>query len=193
MPKRVSEICDRCHEPARRRLCMVTLERVEVNGHARHLQCWPAFVQAQNDCLNAIDACINDPARNTSISFEAEIDKFKKKVQQIKDLEFLMKAVNCTCKAARDELKSSNNPGLALAMGGHTEDFKSWPIMWQRMAFYAKVWTPKTEFTLNGPEVKEYKALIEKGIALEQARIERGGLPKALTLKYLRELLGNGE
>ena len=73
------------------------------------------------------------------------------------------------------------------------EDFKTWPAMWQRMAFYAKVWNPRTGFTLKGPEIEEYKALIQQGIELEQARIEQGGLPKALTLKYLRELLGNSE
>ena len=73
------------------------------------------------------------------------------------------------------------------------EDFKTWPAMWQRMAFYAKVWNPKTGFTLKGPEIAEYKALIEKGIALEQARIEQGGLPQALTLNYLREICMSSE
>ena len=68
------------------------------------------------------------------------------------------------------------------------EDFKTWPAMWQRMAFYAKVWNPRTGFTLKGPEIEEYKALIQQGIDLEQARIEQGGLPKALTLDYLREI-----
>ena len=85
---------------------------------------------------------------------------------------------------------------LRAALGVPTaqeEDFKTWPAMWQRMAFYAKVWNPKTGFTLKGPEIEEYKALIQQGIDLEQARIEQGGLPKALTLKYLRELLGNSE
>ena len=65
--------------------------------------------------------------------------------------------------------------------------------MHQRMAFYAGVYLPKVGFTLSPGEVSEWKALIEKGIALEQARIEQGGLPKALTLKCLRELLGNSE
>ena len=73
------------------------------------------------------------------------------------------------------------------------DEFVTWPAMWQRMAFYAKVWNPRTGFTLQGPEIGEYKALIQQGIDLEQARIEQGGLPKALTLKYLRELLGNSE
>ena len=73
------------------------------------------------------------------------------------------------------------------------DEFGTWPAMWQRMAFYAKVWNPRTGFTLKGPEIEEYKALIQQGIELEQARIEQGGLPKALTLKYLRELLGNSE
>ena len=85
---------------------------------------------------------------------------------------------------------------LRAALGVPTaqeEDFKTWPAMWQRMAFYAKVWNPRTGFTLKGPEIEEYKALIQQGIELEQARIEQGGLPKALTLKYLRELLGNSE
>ena len=85
---------------------------------------------------------------------------------------------------------------LRAALGVPTaqeEDFKTWPAMWQRMAFYAKVWNPRTGFTLKGPEIEEYKALIQQGIDLEQARIEQGGLPKALTLKYLRELLGNSE
>ena len=82
---------------------------------------------------------------------------------------------------------------LGVPTAQEEEDFKTWPDMWQRMAFYAKVWNPKTGFTLKGPEIEEYKALIQQGIDLEQARIEQGGLPKALTLKYLRELLGNGE
>jgi hypothetical protein len=68
------------------------------------------------------------------------------------------------------------------------EDFKSWPIMWQRMAFYAKVWNPRTEFTLSPGEVSEWKALIQKGIDYELTRIEKGGLPKALTLEYLRSI-----
>ena len=85
---------------------------------------------------------------------------------------------------------------LRAALGVPTaqeEDFKTWPAMWQRMAFYAKVWNPKTGFTLKGPEIAEYKALIEKGIALEQARIEQGGLPQALTLNYLREICMSSE
>ena len=77
---------------------------------------------------------------------------------------------------------------LGVPTAQEEEDFKTWPAMWQRMAFYAKVWNPKTGFTLKGPEIAEYKALIEKGIALEQARIEQGGLPQALTLNYLREI-----
>ena len=58
--------------------------------------------------------------------FDAKIEE---ELQQLKDFEKMMKAVNCTCKAVCDVLKSSNNPGLALAKGGHTEDFKSWPTM----------------------------------------------------------------
>ena len=91
--------------------------------------------------------------------------------------------------------KEEFNRLLRAALGVPTaqEDFKTWPAMWQRLAFYAKVWNPRTGFTLKGPEIEEYKALIQQGIDLEQARIEQGGLPKALTLKYLRELLGNSE
>ena len=84
-------------------------------------------------------------------------------------------------------------PRLRLPTAQEEEDFKTWPAMWQRVASYAKVWNPRTGFTLKGPEIEEYKALIQQGIELEQARIEQGGLPKALTLKYLRELLGNSE
>ena len=68
------------------------------------------------------------------------------------------------------------------------EDFGMWPLMHQRMAFYAGVYVPKVGFTLSPGEVSEYKALIQKGIDYEQKRIEKGGLPKALTLKYLREI-----
>ena len=67
-------------------------------------------------------------------------------------------------------------------------EFKTWPVMHQRMAFYAKVYIPRVGFTLSPGEVSEYKALIQKGIEYEQARIEKGGWPKALTLKYLREI-----
>ena len=93
--------------------------------------------------------------------------------------------------------KGEFNRLLRAALGVPTaqeeEDFKTWPAMWQRAAFYAKVWNPNTGFTLKGPEIAEYKALIEKGIALEQARIEQGGLPQALTLKYLREICMSSE
>ena len=81
---------------------------------------------------------------------------------------------------------------LGVPTAQEEEDFKTWPAMWQRMAFYAKVWNPRTGFTLKGPEIEEYKALIQQGIELEQARIEQGGLPKALTLKYLREICAEG-
>jgi hypothetical protein len=64
----------------------------------------------------------------------------------------------------------------------------TWPLMHQRMAFYAGVYVPKVGFTLSPGEVSEYKALIQKGIDYEQKRIEKGGLPKALTLEYLREI-----
>ena len=72
-------------------------------------------------------------------------------------------------------------------------EFKTWPVMHQRMAFYAKVYIPRVGFTLSPGEVSEYKALIQKGIDYEQKRIENGGLPKALTLKYLREMLSDSE
>ena len=52
---------------------------------------------------------------------------------------------------------------------------------------------PKVGFTLSPEEVSEYKALIQKGIDYEQKRIEKGGLPKALTLKYLREILSDSK
>ena len=61
------------------------------------------------------------------------------------------------------------------------------------LAFYAKVWSPKTEFTLSPGEVSEWKALIQKGIDYELTRIEKGGLPKALTLEYLRRISGDGK
>ena len=70
-------------------------------------------------------------------------------------------------------------------------EFKTWPVMHQRMAFYAKVYIPRVGFTLNPGEVSEYKALIQRGIDYEQKRIENGGLPKALTLQYLREILSD--
>ena len=72
-------------------------------------------------------------------------------------------------------------------------EFKTWPVMHQRMAFYAKVYIPRVGFTLNPGEVSEYKALIQKGIDYEQKRIENGGLPKALTLQYLREMLSDSK
>ena len=74
-----------------------------------------------------------------------------------------------------------------------SRDFVTWPLMHQRMAFYAGVYVPKVGFTLSPGEVSEYKALIQKGIEYEQARIEKGGLPKALTLKYLRECLSDNK
>ena len=70
-------------------------------------------------------------------------------------------------------------------------EFKTWPVMHQRMAFYAKVYIPRVGFTLSPGQVLEYKALIQKGIDYEQKRIENGGLPKALTLQYLREILSD--
>ena len=73
------------------------------------------------------------------------------------------------------------------------EDVTTWPLMHQRMAFYAGVYVPKVGFTLSPGEVSEYKALIQKGIDYEQKRIENGGLPKALTLQYLRECLSDGK
>ena len=72
-------------------------------------------------------------------------------------------------------------------------EFKTWPVMHQRMAFYAKVYIPRVGFTLSPGEVSEYKALIQKGIDYEQKRIENGGLPKALTLKYLRAILSDNK
>ena len=72
-------------------------------------------------------------------------------------------------------------------------EYKTWPVMHQRMAFYAKVYIPRVGFTLSPGEVSEYKALIQKGIDYEQKRIEKGGLPKALTLKYLRECLSDNK
>jgi len=69
-------------------------------------------------------------------------------------------------------------------------DFVTWPVMHQRIAFYAGVYVPKVGFTLSPEEISEYKALIQKGNDYEQNRIEKGGLPKALTLKYLRGILG---
>ena len=74
-----------------------------------------------------------------------------------------------------------------------SRDFVTWPVMHQRMAFYAGVYVPKVGFSLSPEEVSEYKALIQKGIEYEQARIEKGGLPKALTLKYLRECLSDNK
>ena len=72
-------------------------------------------------------------------------------------------------------------------------EFKTWPVMHQRMAFYAKVYIPRVGFTLSPGEVLQYKALIPKGIDYEQKRIENGGLPKALTLQYLREMLSDSK
>ena len=68
------------------------------------------------------------------------------------------------------------------------EDVTTWPLMHQRMAFYAGVYVPKVGFTLSPGEVSEWKALIQDGIDYELTRIEKGGLPKALTLQYLRSL-----
>ena len=70
--------------------------------------------------------------------------------------------------------------------------FLTWPVAHQRMAFYAGVYVPKVGFTLSPGEVSEWKALIQDGIDYETVRIEKGGLPKALTLQYLRSL-GDGK
>jgi len=72
-------------------------------------------------------------------------------------------------------------------------EYKTWPVMHQRMAFYAKVYIPRVGFTLNPKEVSEYKALIQKGIDYEQKRIEKGGLPKTISLNYLREILSDSK
>ena len=72
----------------------------------------------------------------------------------------------------------------------HKMHFVTWPVMHQRMAFYAGVYVPKVGFTISECEISEYKAFIQKGIEYEQARIEKGGWPKALTLTYLREISG---
>ena len=72
-------------------------------------------------------------------------------------------------------------------------EFKTWPVMHQRMAFYAKVYIPRVGFTLNPKEVSEYNALIQKGIDYEQKRIEKGGLPKTISLNYLREILSDSK
>ena len=77
---------------------------------------------------------------------------------------------------------------MEAKLGITDAEYKTWPVMHQRMAFYAKVYIPRVGFTLNPGEVSEYKALIQKGIDYEQKRIENGGLPKALTLKYIREI-----
>ena len=68
-----------------------------------------------------------------------------------------------------------------------------WPVMHQRMAFYARIYRPKVGFTISPGELREWRALIDQGIEYEQARIEKGGLPKALTLKYLREILSDNK
>ena len=77
---------------------------------------------------------------------------------------------------------------MEAKLGITDAEYKTWPVMHQRMAFYAKVYIPRVGFTLSPGEVSEYKALIQKGIDYEQKRIENAGLPKALTLKYLREI-----
>ena len=69
----------------------------------------------------------------------------------------------------------------------------SWPVMHQRMAFYAGIYRPKVGFTISPGELREWRALIQKGIDYEQKRIEKGGLPKALTLRYLREILSDSK
>ena len=82
---------------------------------------------------------------------------------------------------------------MEAKLGITDAEYKTWPVMHQRMAFYTKVYIPRVGFTLSPGEVSEYKALIQKGIEYEQARIEKGGLPKALTLKYLRECLSDNK
>ena len=99
------ERCDICHKAV-----YETQNCEEVNGRIRHWLCWPGYLKLNRErhaCFSAIQA---DPARQ----LYALID-FNQKVQQLKDFEWLMKAVNCTSKAVRDELLRSNNPGLALA------------------------------------------------------------------------------
>ena len=82
---------------------------------------------------------------------------------------------------------------MEAKLGITDAEYKTWPVMHQRMAFYARVYIPRVGFTLSPGEVSEYKALIQKGIDYEQKRIEKGGLPKALTLKYLREILSDNK
>ena len=82
---------------------------------------------------------------------------------------------------------------MEAKLGITDAEYKTWPVMHQRMAFYAKVYIPRVGFTLSPGQVLEYKALIQKGIDYEQKRIENGGLPKALTLKYLRAILSDNK
>ena len=60
---------------------------------------------------------------------------------------------------------------MEAKLGITDAEYKTWPVMHQRMAFYAKVYIPRVGFTLSPGEVSEYKALIQKGIDYEQKRI----------------------
>ena len=98
------ERCDICHK-----VVYETQNCEEVNGRIRHWLCWPGYLKLESERRSHF-GIIQDPARQLF----ALID-FSQKVQQLKYFEWLMKAVNCTSKAVRDELLRSNNPGLALA------------------------------------------------------------------------------
>ena len=82
---------------------------------------------------------------------------------------------------------------MEAKLGITDAEYKTWPVMHQRMAFYAKVYIPRVGFTLSPGEVSEYKALVQKGIDYEQKRIEKGGLPKTISLNYLREILSDSK
>ena len=70
---------------------------------------------------------------------------------------------------------------MEAKLGITDAEYKTWPV-----------YIPRVGFTLSPGEVSEWKALIQDGIDYELTRIEKGGLPKALTLQYLRSL-GDGK
>ena len=105
------------HTPAGRERCDICQKAIyqtqnceKVNGRIRHWLCWPGYLKLHRKWRARFSAIQADPARQLWAMIN-----FNQKVQQLKDFEWLMKAVNCTSKAVRDELLRSNTPGLALA------------------------------------------------------------------------------
>ena len=72
--------------------------------------------------------------------------------------------------------------------------FENYTQMTQRMAFYAGIWNSKTKkFTISLNDAIEYGKKAPIAIELEHIRIEKGYLPRKLTLKIVNELINNNK